>query len=59
MPAPLLIHEEVAEMEIENEKPLLLVFISINAFGEWVSQSATIIRWVFRGIYAQDAICRH
>lgn len=44
MPALLLIHEEVAEMEIENEKPLLLVFISINAFGEWVSQSATIIR---------------
>lgn len=44
MPALLLIHEEVAEMEIENEKSLLLVFISINAFGEWVSQSATIIR---------------
>lgn len=39
MPAPLLIYEEVAAMEMENEKPLLLVFISINAFREWVSRS--------------------
>lgn len=36
MPAPLLTHKEV-EMEVKNEKPLLLAFITINAFREWAS----------------------